>query len=223
MHRLLLPVLAVFAAAIAAAEVDFNALARQAIETIDWDFEDRWTFTETRLDDGKLWVGRYDPRQKGNERWQLVSVNGREPTDDEIEDYIDDQGEPDASEKRNVEALVKPDTFRLISETDEYWLLEFVPDENNEELLAHVQATMKIIKDGTWIAYIDLRSDEPFRPGFGVKMQEFVTAFRFGPATADGPIVPLGIDARVKGRAFLVISFDETEQLSYSDFEYVGD
>ena len=35
-----------------------------------------------------------------------------------------------------------------------------------------------------------------------------------------GPIVPIAVDTRVKGRAMLVIKFDETETIRYSDFEY---
>jgi hypothetical protein len=220
--RLLLILL--LAASPASADDDYQALAEKAIEAISQDFGRYWAFTETRLEEDVLWIGRYDPRRPEDERWQLISVDGREPNDDEIEEYLDDQDEPEDSGDNKVEAMVQADTLKLVEETAEHWLFEFVPDGDDDNFLAHVNATMKIVKaDEPYVTYVDLRSNKAFKPAMGVKLKEFLTRLTFAPVDADGPVVPHSVDVKVRGRAFLVISFDETVSIRYSDYEYVND
>ena len=88
--------------------------------------------------------------------------------------------------------------------------------------MQQVGGTIKVIRDGNYLEYIDLRNDKPIRPAFSVKISRFLTRLTFGPAGDDGPIVPLSIEVEVKGRAMLVIKIDERESVNYGDYEYVG-
>jgi hypothetical protein len=65
-------------------------------------------------------------------------------------------------------------------------------------------------------------NEKPIKPAFSVKISRFVTRLTFGPAVDGGPIVPKTVDVQVKGRAALLIRFDESESTHYSDYEYVG-
>ncbi len=204
------------------ASEDYGALVEDAIEALDSGYYEEWAFTETKLEDGKLWVGRFDPRKPQKERWSLLSVDGREPSDEEIDDYVDDQDDPSGSDDRNLSAMIEPGSLRLIEETDEFWRFEFVPSEDEEAFLKNVDSTLSIMKDGRYLSEIELFAKRPFKPGFGVRFDEFLTRLTFAPVADGGPVAPRTVDVKVKGRAVLVFRFDETTALAYSDFAHVG-
>jgi len=203
---------------------DYSDLLDEAIETIDWDFEEEWAFTETSLHEEKLFVGHYDPRLAEDARWSLVSVDGREPTDRQQRKFQHDKNDHDSDSDDGLSRIttaVKPDTLELAEETDEYWLFTFVPDMDQKELVDSVDAAIKIIKDGHYVEFLEIRNKEDIKPGFGTKITRFLTRLTFGPAIDGGPIVPQTVNVRVTGRALFFIGFDETEAIKYSDFEQV--
>lgn len=71
----------------AAADADYNKIFEDAVATVDFDFHRNWAYTETRVDAKHVWVGRSGPRRPARERWQLISVDDRAPTEEEIEIY----------------------------------------------------------------------------------------------------------------------------------------
>lgn len=224
------PVFACFAASIALGATNHAAILQEAAQAMDDDYMQAWAYTETSIESAEHTVGRYDPRLPVGERWQLLSLNDRQPTAQEIADYAEgkagDNGSSSADKAdHDVDDIAESDSLRLIEETDDYWLYSFTPveDDDEEEFMKHVDATMKIIKDGPYIEYIDMHSNKPFKPQFGVKVNEFVTRLQFGRASDDGPVVPLSVDVRIKARAFLAIGIDEMMSVSFSDYEYVGD
>jgi len=208
----------------AQAAVDHDAIFEEAVQAINNDYRQSWAFTETSVETDAVLVGRYDPRLPSGERWTLLSVDGREPTTDEIEDYLDDKDDDDGEENTdNVDIMVEDGSLVLLEETDEHYLYSFTPSGNDEDFMEHVDATIKIIKDGPYIEYIDLQASKPFRPQFGVKVSEFTTRLSFGPAAEGGPIVPRLVDIRIKLRAFIFVNVDEKMFTSYSEYEFVGD
>lgn len=204
---------------------DYNEIFEQAVDAVVFDFGKSWAYTETRVDNEHVWVGRFDPRKGSSERWQLITVDGREPTADEIEEYRKEKTHDHSDNGNNgdneVNAIVEPDSVRLIEETTEYWLLGFNPDDK-EKIMDSVDATIRINKASEHLEYIDLRNHSPIKPAVGVKISKLITRLTFGPAIDDGPIVPLSTQVEAKGRAYLFVSFDEKELYRNSDFEFVG-
>jgi hypothetical protein len=189
---------------------------------VDWELEKNWAFTESTLNDDKRWVGRHDPRNDEDERWTLISVEGRTPNADELREFAHKKEEHETSDSSQRVDIVDVDSVDLLEETDEYWLLSFIPDEDEVEFIDNVDATVKIIKNGRYLETIDMRNNADIKPGFGTKIGTFIVHFEFGPATEDGPIVPRNMAIQVKGRALLFIGFDETEIIEYSNFEFAG-
>lgn len=208
---------------------DHVDIVKRAFSSISKDFHQEWAFTESVTEEGVTIVGRYDPRFADNARWNLLTIDGRAPTADEIADYQDDKkNEFDGHDDDSEIDIVNLDTLELIEETDDSWVYRFIPevddddDEEGREFMQQVDGTIKVIRDGNYLEYIDLRNDKPIRPAFSVKISRFLTRLTFGPAGDDGPIVPLSIDVEVKGRAILVIKIDVVESIRYSEYEYVG-
>ena len=201
---------------------DYDAIFEKAVDAVDFEFHRSWAYTETRVTREHVWVGRYDPRRASNERWQLVTVDGRAPTKDEFEEYERDKAHDHSRDDDDrVNTMVEPDSVRFIEETADYWLFGFIPDE--EEIMDSVNATIRINKVKGHLEYIDIRNHETIRPAFAVKISKLITRLTFGHAVEDGPVVPLSTQVEVKGRVYLVVSLDEQEVLRNGDFEYVGD
>lgn len=212
---------ALLAASSVAAQEDYNAIFEKAVDAVEFEFHKTWAYTETQVNSEGTWVGRFDPRRPSGERWQLLSVDGRDPTEEELEEYLKDKNHDDSGDDENsVNAMVEPDSVRLIENAEDYWLFGFMPDD--EEIMGSVDATIRIDKDSGQLEYIDLRNHETIRPAIGVKISKLITRLSFGPAVEGGPIVPLATQVEVKGRAYLVVSFDEQEMLRNSDFVYAG-
>lgn len=208
-----------------------TSLLNEAISAIDEDYRREWAFTETAIDSETTTVGRYDPRRSPGERWQLISVDGREPSEDELVAFSEDKAADEPDEEReggrsddNVADMVQPDSLSLLEETGDYWLFSFVPnDDEDEGFLEKMDGTLRIAKDGRYLERLDIESREPFKPAIGVKVHRFLTSLTFGPAAGSGPIVPLTVEFRVKARAYLLMNVDEAGSVTYTDFEYVGD
>ena len=224
--RLLLAILALpLCLPAARAQEDYAALLEEAVATVDWDFSDSWSYTEASYEDGETWIGRFDPRVEEDHGWTLVSVDGKTPTDRQRREYLHNKDEhsSDADDEDNrVTAIVDEDTLELIEETDEHWVLSFVPAEDEQALLDSVDARVRIVKNGRYIESVRIDNFQDIEPGFGTKLTEFKMRFSFGPAVENGPIVPKSIEVRVKGRALLFFGFDDTDIVRYTDFEYAG-
>jgi len=204
-------------------------IVKRAFSNISVDFHQEWAFTESVTEEGVTIVGRYDPRFSDDARWNLLTIDDRAPTADEIADYKDDKEDEFHSHDDDSEIdMVNLKTLELIEETNDSWVFRFIPEVDDDEdeearrFVQQVDGTIKIIRDGNYLEYIDLRNEKPIRPAFSVKISRFLTRLTFGPAGDDGPIVPLSIEVEVKGRAMLVIKIDEAEYVRYGDYEYVG-
>jgi hypothetical protein len=222
---------------------EFEDIVQRAFESIDREFEEDWAYTETSTEEDVVTVGRYDPRLPENERWKLVSVNGLEPQEDEIEDFLEEKendrrhdrrgSRPDQDEESNAvaedhederehSAIVNFASLELVEETSDHWIFDFKPndEDDDEDFMQHVKGRLKVIKNGHYVASVRLSNEKTIRPVIGVKISRFDMAMTFGPAATDGPIVPITVDVEVKGRAMLVIKFDEVERIRFSDFEF---
>jgi hypothetical protein len=224
------------AAAGGTAAAGYEALFESAVKAVTWDLDDQWAFTETKAGTDGTLVSRYDPRMPDGERWSLLSIDGRAPTQAEVENFARDrvaeEHEDEAGEKSDdgeVDAMVDPGTLRLIEETDDYWLLEFVPtddgdddDEMGREVMRRMNGTVRIAKEGGHLEAIDIRNEKPIRPRVGVKMKKFLMRMTFAPAVDGGPVVMRSMDFAIKLSAFMLIRVDKSESVTYSDFEYAG-
>ena len=208
---------------------DHTQIVKEALSNTSNDYHQEWAFTHSATEEGIQIVGRYDPRLPDDERWQLITVDGRAPTAEEIADYRHDQVDEFYEHHDDHDnEIVNFETLSLAEETDDYWLFRFTPDVGNDDegtarkFMRHVVGTIKIIRNGNYVQYIELRNERPIRPAFSIKISRFLTHLTFGPAGGDGPIVPLSIDVEVKGRAILFVTFDEMESIRFTDYEHVG-
>jgi hypothetical protein len=230
MRSVILALLLSSASAIASEPAD---IVRRAFAAIESDTYRRWAFTETSTEDEQTWIGRYDPGAPEADRWTLLSVDGREPSRDERASYARDrQGEfadDEDEDEDDGSEMINFDSLELLEESGDGWLFRFVPvfdddeDDAAAEMMKKVSGRIKVMRDGHYPAWMELRNEKTIRPAFGAKISHFLTRLTFAPVGGHGPVFLQSIDVQVKGRAALVIGFDVRESTKYSDFEYVGD
>lgn len=206
----------------AAQAQDYAALFEEATGKIEWQFEDRFAFTEARLSDDTVWVSRFDPRRAEGKRWELLSVDDRDPTDRERREFADDKEDYESSDNDQRLDIVNRDTLELVSEDDKSWLLRFVPDEDELEFTDNIDASVRIAKDGRYLQAVNLRNSADIEPGWGSRIRTFLVQYEFGPAVDNGPIVPKRMNIKVGGSVLLFIGFEETEVIEYRDFVSVS-
>lgn len=214
-----------FAASLYASE--YEDIVERAFEAMDDNYEESWSFIEISTREEVRYEASYDPRRQIDDRWTLVSVDGRAPTEKESKSFLDEKAEildDKSGEDDDEDVDIKPGTLTLLEETSDYWLFSFVPTEEEEDMkfMEYIDGKMKVVKDGHFVEYLDLRSPKPFKPAMGVKIDTFLTRITFGPAIPEGPIVPMSVDVQVKGKALFAIKFDEKETIHYQDYEYAG-
>lgn len=209
----------------------YEELIDSAFASMELNLRDHWAYTETSTDDDGTSVARHDPRRLEGERWVLASVDGRAPTEDELEDFDeeknrdrDSDSDDEDDNSMNRKSLVEDGSLELLEETDTHWLFAFKPvadDEDNAKFLKKVDGTLTVIKDGHYVGQIRMQNSKPIKPGKGVKLEVFNTQLDFAPITEGGPALPQTINTHVKGRAMLLISFNEKAHIEYSDFQKV--
>lgn len=225
----LLAICWLLSASLALAESHEDLIDR-AFEAVEDDLSARWSYTRTEEDEEGVSEGRFDPRLPESERWRLLSVDGRAPTTDETEDYLQRRNGGQESESEGEEdelkSMVEPGSAVLLEETDSFWLFGFRPAGDSEEdraFMESVDGTLRIIKDGHYVAEISLRNSGTIKPGKGVKIKEFFTQLEFAPISEGGPALPQRVQASVKGKAFMVVKIDQTQTVTFSEFAQVLD
>lgn len=217
--------LLLLAASSASAETH-DELVERAFAALEFNLRDHWSYTETTRNQDGIYVARFSAGLPDGERWTLLSVDDRDPTTDEIEEFLEEKSrhsdENSTDEDSASQSMVADGSLELLEESDTYWRFRFRPradSEDEEKFMNSVEGSLQVTKDGHYVAWVHMRNRETIKPGKGVKLELFDTRLAFAPAFEGGPVLPRSVKTKVKGKAMLVIKFDEDEQISYSQFE----
>jgi len=206
---------------------DYEKIVEDATARNDNSFLENWSFVETRTTDDVVRVASFDPGREVGNGWQLVSINGEEPDDEEIEVFQSEKAKlaverEENQDKNGLLEMIAPGSLELLEETPEFWRFGFQPrDENDEAMMEHVAGELNIRKQGLFVHSMEMRSRNSFKPRAGVKIREFKMQMRFTFAGENGPVVPLSLDSYVSGKAFLVATIEENVLVEYSDYQQV--
>ena len=220
-----LAVLAAGAAPPAAAEVP--PIAREAFANMPR-VTGEWAFTRTREDNDGSRVERFDPA--ADPKWQLVSVNDREPTEEELRDYAEEVEQRLAREEgrpgdNDFDGLAADEGWELLEEDDRRVTWRFRPAAgatDREGMARHLQGEMTILKSVPYVESFRLYSDEPFRAKVIAKIERFNTRIEMIRLDRRA-YMPVRVTTRVRGSAaFGLKSIERDILLTYSDFRYAG-
>lgn len=158
--------------------------------------------------------------------WQLVSVDGIQPTKRELADYAEEAEE--RSRRRNDPTdleflnMVVADSVLVDQKNDE--TIEFVfqpemgeeiPDRMEEKMIGR----LIVATNGFRPLKFSILLTEPASPIKGVKMQKLAQETTFTSDHVTGVSLTKSMSFLAAGRAFLVKKIDQNEQIEFSDFD----
>ncbi len=210
------------------ARADEAALLRQVVDAWLAD-RDRWAFTQVvreyegkRIDEER--IERYDPSRGYAERWQLVSIDGREPTTAERAEWTKRKNRKQRKERKDAADNFDFANAKVLAE-DARTVRYELPLRSGVEWLfpiSKVELVLTIDKSGPAPALkqVQARISEPFRVALGLaRILDIDLDVRMAP-----PPTPDPAEAKPAGTVQAVVTkFGDRVEYEWSDFERVPD
>ena len=210
----------------AAEEPDFQSILQEALNKIHDNYVDHFAFREQVTRKGLNVVGDYDP-SRVNAPWVLLSSDGKEPSDKEMEQYAKDKLKQTEDLKKypersplGVKTMVQPGSLELLEDQNERWLFLFTPTGEDQKMMRRMQGQLAINKQGNYLEWMDVRTQKPFKANFVTKMKEFIMHYEFQPAV-DGRTVPTDFEFRIHIAVGGIDVADEHLFANYSDYRLI--
>jgi hypothetical protein len=216
-----------FVAAAREALVDTPLLFRDALLFSTATDLEQWHYLRTRHGEERVIVDRHDPTLPGEAHWQLVSIDGREPTEDERREYEKDRADhSDADERANNEDWVKviaPDSVHLLETEGDARRFGYrmqSPDGRREKLFAGLAGDLLVVDDAdpAWIREVRLWNTEILRPALGVRIDAVKLVFRF--TRQDDWVVPTELQAQWEGEFLMLKDIGDELRFTLADFRH---
>jgi len=199
---------------------------REALANFSQEVPAGWAYTLTTVRNNEArTTARFDPAQPPAERWTLLELNGRAPTDKEAAQYRRAvSGGGSAAPQGNFQRSdIDPATIQLVSEDADRG--EFTCDfraesTGGDKMLGHLRLRLVVRRLQPHVERFSLELKEPYSPVLGVKMRELLVRMHFTPPAADRPGLPAAHSSRFLGSIFF-IGMEENLELSYTDYARV--
>lgn len=121
-------------------------------------------------------VMRFDPRKPVGEQWELISVNGKAPTKEEVDAFNKEKNDEDDHIEKQDDDLVKEEDIWIESNDDKTVVIGFKFNKkklhHSQKIMKHFRARLTIDKTTKTIADVELYNFEPFTMILIMKVQE---------------------------------------------------
>jgi len=195
-----------------------------ALRYAETDLE-QWHYLRTRISEERTVVDRHDPTLPGPEHWQLVSIDGREPTEEELEEFNEDRA--DHSEDREkataqmVLGAILPGSVRPMTAdtgTERYALDLQSPDGRRKGTYERLTGDLEVRNSdsGPWISSVRVWNRETLRPVPGIRIDE--ARIRFDFELVEDTVLPIAVTAFWAGELLMVKDLGGQVEVSLKDF-----
>ncbi|HYD84184.1 MAG TPA: hypothetical protein VEA63_09025, partial [Opitutus sp.] len=198
--RLSLLACAVVAAVSASAAID--PAIETALKAFRTEGPKGWSFTQTTEADGQSRVERHDAAQPAFARWNLVQVDGRPPTADDIQDYNEKASRRSrAGTAPRLNDQIDLATITVAHETPERttYRARLKQGEDGDATAKFLVATLVLHKPTSTIEIFEIASTEPFSPVLGVNIAEMKTVMSYSLPESDRPSLLQKSTTRLRG------------------------
>ncbi len=203
-------------------------LPRAAIERYARTDLEQWHYLRTRENEEGVVVDRHDPTLPGEAHWQLVSIDGREPTEEERRDYDRERADHSKTDERarsdDVMRMVLPGSVRALDEIDGAQRYRYAlrsPDGKKERVFRALQGEF-LVEQGQWepwVREVRIWNTGTLRPWLGVRIDEADLLFKF--QVQEGWVLPARVEATWTGELLALKDIGETLRVTLTDFRQV--
>lgn len=212
-----------------------RAMVSHSLEALDADTK-QWAFTQTTHRKDKIKIEQYTPGMVGDSSWQLLSLNGEVPTEEQLKKY----NEQKSTEKKEAESkaaksskddhsvavktsdMVKLDTLKVLEENESEWVMSFQPNiaDFDAEVNKNLSGRLHLTKNGHYVNRMVMDNIDTLSPYFSVKINKFHLSMEFMKVT-DNVLVPKQVETIMSGKALFVKNIEEDSQQSFSNYHLV--
>ncbi len=200
-------------------------VTREAIERFARTDLEEWHYQRTRHNEEGVLVDRHDPSLPGAEHWQLVSIDGREPTLEERRDYEKGRADHSQDEEKavaeRITAMLAPGSVIPSAgpEGEQRFAYRMQsPDGKHERVFQAMEGELVIADDADapWIRTVHAWNHETFRPVLGLRIDE--ARLRFDFMIQDGWVLPVTAEAQWNGALLMLKDIDRRMRFTMSDY-----
>lgn len=208
---------------------DLKQTISRAITEFEQTDRTRWSYQVSRYEneEGDITrsVEQYHPSKNVSEEWSLISLNGNQPTQKQIQKFVDKK-QKNATDKENkslsllLKEIIQVETVKFESENDDYLTASF-----NVDLSRLVNASEKLIgsltfnKEHQFIESIEITNLAAFSPMFSAKITDFKLSFSF--LKIDDAILAHEQRLNMQGTfAFFTEILEESKDV-FSNYQYI--
>jgi hypothetical protein len=204
------------------ATAELPAYLHEALGKFSPEVPREWAYTVMTERDGQRTTERFDASKPPEEQWQLLLIEGRKPTADELAKYFKYKAGqvPGATQATFQKNDIEPGSIELLREDAlraEFACAFREQSANSDKMLAHLRLRVTVAKQQPHVEKFALELREPYSPVLGVKMRELLVEMNFAPPGADRPSLPVRSSSHFLGRIFFV-PVEENLRYTYSDF-----
>lgn len=206
------------------------ALPREAILRYAATDLEQWHYQRTRRSEEGVVVDRHDPTLPGEAHWQLISIDGREPTDRERRDYEKDRADhSERDERARGEELVqvlRPGSIAYVGDEGDAQRFSYglqSPDGKRKRVFEALEGELLIESDvdSPWVREVRVWNSETLRPYLGVRIDEAQLSFTF--ERQGDWILPQTVEARWTGEFLLLRDIGNELFFKLEDFRHVNE
>lgn len=206
-----------------AAEVSATptALVKEALAAMERSKVSRWAYTMTSVVDGKKTVEKHDPSAPRTKRWELVSKDGKTPTDAERREYAKKRKRDSGTGQFNLKELIDLTSVKVEKEDPERMTcsIRMKADGDDGKMIAEkVQGQLVVRKQTPSIEALELSNNGRIGKRGVFSLSEFKIRMAFAFDANIGELLPASFSMRLRGRALLVKSLNSDTEVTFSDF-----
>lgn len=185
------------------------------------DVECSYTTTSTSSDDypGEVRVERFTPPDS----WELLTVNGKAPTAEALEDYAGEAeqrgGQRNAPADNDLSELIKIETAAVLSEDADTVTFSFQTKMRPEKMADKVRGTLTVRKNDLLPLEFGMENTAPVSPAPTVKLQELHLRTTYTQDAATGAVLLGSMDMAMRGKMLVFKKMQSETRIGFSDYD----
>lgn len=196
-------------------------LVKEALAAMDKAKVNRWAYTMTTVVDGKTTVEKHDPSAPRSKRWELISKDGKTPTDAERRDYAKKRKRESGMSQLNLKEFVDLSSVTIEKEDEDQMTCAVRLKTDSREIRTIVEkmkGQLVVRKTSPAIEAFEFINTERIgkRGVFSISELKVGMTYAFDPTA--GELLPASFSMRLRGRALLVKSLNADTEVTFSDF-----
>ena len=193
-----------------------------ALKSLDDINNNHWSFKHSRYTNHELAVSYFDPRKAIDQQWQLVLLNNKVPTVEQLEDFNNIWNVANTSEAESFTAMIAQDSLSFSYKQGGYAVFNFRP--LVEDMLDH----QAFLTGEIWlnlstgdIKELSIKNNQPLMPAVSIELDIFNMVFEFKRVL--NRLVYQRITLKLSGTVGYVQDLSEQNIEEFSDHLHIGD